>query len=183
MSVSDNAPLQRAAALARCAKCGALWSVSERRCHCTTELNTPLAPITERIDRLPTTFALNASHQNTLGPTHKVLLQFLPSGFCVPLSLDSPMILGRRSTPDQTPPHRLIDLCDLDAEKRGVSRQHCQLERQGTLLFIIDLNSTNGTHLNGERLAAHTPYRLADGDRLILSTLHLTVSFATSPVS
>jgi hypothetical protein len=140
------------------------------------------APITQQIDRLPTAIQLLASPQDTLDPACQILLQFLPSAVCIPVSLDEPVILGRRGSPDQTRPYGLLDLSDLGADKRGVSRQHCQLERQGAHLFVTDLDSTNGTYLNGARLVAYTPYRLADGDRLILSTLHCTVVYAASPV-
>jgi hypothetical protein len=138
-------------------------------------------PITQQIGRLPTVIWLFANSQDTLDPTCEILLQFLPSGLCIPVPLNGPVILGRRTAPDQPLPHDLIDLSHLGGDKRGVSRQHCQLERQGARLFVTDLNSTNGTYLNGARLVAYAPHRLADGDRLILSTLHCTVTFVTSP--
>ena len=144
------------------------------------EIDASSAPITQQIDRLPTAIQLLASPQDTLDPACQVLLQFLPSAECIPVPLDGPVILGRRASPDQTRPYGVLDLSDLGAGKRGVSRQHCQLERQDSHLFIIDLDSTNGTYLNGVRLVAYTPYRLADGDRLILSTLHCMVVFASS---
>jgi hypothetical protein len=140
-------------------------------------------PITQQIDRLPTAIRMLASPQDTLDSDRQILLQFLPSALCIPVTLDEPVVLGRRGAPGQTRPYGLLDLSHLGAEKRGVSRQHCQLERQGAHLFIADLNSTNGTYLNGTRLTAYMPYRLADGDRLILSTLHCTVVFITAPVA
>jgi pSer/pThr/pTyr-binding forkhead associated (FHA) protein len=138
-------------------------------------------PITQRIDRLPTMIPLLASPQDSLDSTRHILLQFLPSALVIPVSLSAPVVLGRHASSNQTRPNDLLDLSHLDANRRGVSRQHCQLERQSGSLFITDLNSTNGTYLNGTRLTAYKPYRLADGDRLILSTLHCTVVFVTTP--
>jgi pSer/pThr/pTyr-binding forkhead associated (FHA) protein len=46
-----------------------------------------------------------------------------------------------------------------DAE---ISRRHAQLQFQGGKYVIEDLGSTNGTHVNGQRLAA--PYVLKPGD-------------------
>jgi hypothetical protein len=166
----------------RCPRCGMLHPVNTSGCsHCTREMDALSAPITQRIDRLPTTIPLPASPQDSLDSTRNILLQFLPSALCIPVALSNAVILGRRAASGQMLPYDLIDLSHLDAGRRGVSRQHCQLERQGASLFITDLNSTNGTYLNGTRLTAYTPYRLADGDRLILSTLHCTVVFVSTP--
>lgn len=44
-----------------------------------------------------------------------------------------------------------------------VSRHHAELHRRGPLLTLTDLGSTNGTFVNGERLAS-TPTPLADQD-------------------
>jgi DNA-binding response OmpR family regulator len=49
------------------------------------------------------------------------------------------------------------------ASKR-VSREHALIKRQGRRFFLEDLNSTNGTFLNGERVLE--PIELRDGDRL-----------------
>jgi eukaryotic-like serine/threonine-protein kinase len=35
-----------------------------------------------------------------------------------------------------------------------VSRQHCLLEREGSVVRVRDLGSKNGTYLNGEKLGA-----------------------------
>lgn len=49
----------------------------------------------------------------------------------------------------------------------GVSRRHATVvaDAQGDA-WVTDLESTNGTFLNGERLTDHVPHRLRDGDRL-----------------
>jgi pSer/pThr/pTyr-binding forkhead associated (FHA) protein len=47
---------------------------------------------------------------------------------------------------------------------KRVSREHACIYRQGRRLFLQDLNSTNGTFLNDERLLA--PVELRDGDRI-----------------
>ena len=40
----------------------------------------------------------------------------------------------------------------LPDETRGVSRVHCVLQRQGTLITVTDMHSSYGTFLNGQRL-------------------------------
>lgn len=52
----------------------------------------------------------------------------------------------------------------IDAE--GVSRLHARITRQEDQYFIEDLNSTNGTYLNGEVLEYHQPRELNRNDRI-----------------
>jgi hypothetical protein len=47
-----------------------------------------------------------------------------------------------------------------------VSRQHARIRRQGGLTVIEDMGSTNGTFVNGMRLA--NPHTLANGDSISL---------------
>ncbi len=50
---------------------------------------------------------------------------------------------------------------------KNVSRQHAQLLcRGGTNYFVEDLDSSNGTYLNGLRLGGHAPTRISDRDTL-----------------
>jgi Ca-activated chloride channel homolog len=49
---------------------------------------------------------------------------------------------------------------------RGVSRFHCQLKREGDQLILEDLNSTNGTMVEG--VALKSPYTLSVGDEIYL---------------
>jgi len=52
--------------------------------------------------------------------------------------------------------------CDLVIADSRVSRHHAELQRQGHGFCLADLNSTNGTYLNGCRIARPMP--LQDGD-------------------
>lgn len=47
-----------------------------------------------------------------------------------------------------------------------VSRLHARIYEEGSELYIEDLNSTNGTFVNEERLSAYTKTRLKSGDIL-----------------
>ena len=106
----------------------------------------------------------------------RVLLQFLPSGVCFVVALETPLILGR----DPAAGSRFLDLTDLNAHRHGVSRYHCTLERENDHLVVMDLKSTNGTFLNGRRLRPQHKVPVADGDHLVLGTLHALV-FLHSP--
>jgi pSer/pThr/pTyr-binding forkhead associated (FHA) protein len=54
-----------------------------------------------------------------------------------------------------------------------VSRVHCQLTAGATGLEVLDLKSTNGTFVNGERVARAL---LTNGDRLGVGKLEFVVS-------
>lgn len=54
----------------------------------------------------------------------------------------------------------------------GISRFHAQISRQGNELIIEDLNSTNGTHVRGQRL--EKPYTLRKGDIVYLCDQRIT---------
>jgi pSer/pThr/pTyr-binding forkhead associated (FHA) protein len=49
---------------------------------------------------------------------------------------------------------------------KRISREHARIRREGRKLILEDLNSTNGTFLNDERVQA--PVTLRDGDRITL---------------
>lgn len=128
---------------------------------------------TQPLRRRPLTVASERKGNERFDFHSSVLLQFFPSGVCYTLSLASPVVLGRGSAPDAN----ILDLSELGAHRHGVSRQHCLLWRRGKHLVVTDLDSTNGTYLNGELLRPHEEYLVADGDQLILGTLHATIFF------
>jgi diguanylate cyclase (GGDEF)-like protein len=78
-----------------------------------------------------------------------------------------------RLLPDQTRLGRAAENTFTLAEAT-VSRQHAAIviDALGTPQ-LIDLNSANGTFLNGRRLAPHAPTPLSDGDRVQLGTVVL----------
>lgn len=52
----------------------------------------------------------------------------------------------------------------------GISRFHCRILKENGVLFLEDLNSTNGTYLNGIKLVPNQPVRLEAGDEFWLAT-------------
>jgi predicted component of type VI protein secretion system len=63
---------------------------------------------------------------------------------------------------------------DVQLEDEAVSWNHLEIERRGEVLMATDLDSSNGTALNGEPL--DRPRRLRDGDTLIVGAHRLEVS-------
>jgi pSer/pThr/pTyr-binding forkhead associated (FHA) protein len=68
---------------------------------------------------------------------------------------------------------------ELRLEDEAVSWNHLEIERRGEVLMAADLDSRNGTALNGEPL--DRPRRLRDGDTLIVGSHRLEVSLGPTP--
>jgi predicted component of type VI protein secretion system len=56
---------------------------------------------------------------------------------------------------------------DLRLDDPNVSRQHAAIERVGAAWYVVDLGSTNGVHVAGERV---TRRALSDGDRIVITS-------------
>ncbi len=53
--------------------------------------------------------------------------------------------------------------CDITLSDPNVSRRHAEVRRQGTGFVVVDLNSTNGTRVNGAGVKERL---LNDGDEI-----------------
>jgi len=85
--------------------------------------------------------------------------------FEFPLPPDNTTVtVGRRMKQTDTPV--TVNLAPFNGFEMGVSRVHAQFERSGSRLFVRDLNSTNGTWVNGKRLVAHHVHEVGHGDRI-----------------
>lgn len=62
--------------------------------------------------------------------------------------------------------------CHIRLTQRGVSRRHAQLMAHGQYLEVRDLDSKNGTFINGERIELG---QLRDGDQIGLGPVHLSL--------
>ncbi len=89
---------------------------------------------------------------------------------------DKITVIGRGNPPDDTS-EAYVDLGQFDARERGISRQHIKILRKETLIYVVDLDSTNGTWLNGRRLLKNVERLLRNGDELQLGSLKLRVKY------
>src|SRR3954453_12336384 len=58
-----------------------------------------------------------------------------------------------------------------------LSRQHCRFEVREHAASVTDLESRNGTWLNGEMLAANVPRSLRGGESLEIGPYRITVEW------
>lgn len=77
----------------------------------------------------------------------------------------------------------LTDLQPFSADVFGVSRKHAVLEKDGQHIVLTDLNSSNGTRLNGTLLVPMRRCIVRHGDALQLGGLQLRVRFGKSQES
>lgn len=97
------------------------------------------------------------------------------------IKLSEKMLVGRSDRNDGPPPD--IDFTDYEGYDKGVSRQHAVMSAMNSRVTIRDLNSSNGTYLNGGRLEPGREYRISHGDRLTFGRMDLQVHFVVTPSS
>ena len=76
-----------------------------------------------------------------------------------------------------------IELSPYNAQVLGVSRKHARIIMRDNRITVEDLNSANGTYVNGKHIGILNPTRLRDGDQLKLGNLSLQVHFVFQPFS
>ncbi len=67
---------------------------------------------------------------------------------------------------------------DLTLDDPGVSRRHASLRAEGQTAIVTDLDSSNGTFVNGEPVT--TPLRLRGGDRVQIGASTLEIDTGTT---
>jgi hypothetical protein len=68
-----------------------------------------------------------------------------------------------------------VDLSTFEAYAQGVSRQHVNVRITQGQIVILDLNSSNGTRINGQKIIPHVEYPVQNGDIIALGKLRLQV--------
>jgi len=96
-------------------------------------------------------------------------------------------LIERGPTPDQTrqvplkPGEFLIGRgpdCDLRLPVSAISRHHCIIRLTDSEATLIDLGSSNGTYLNGQRVRSQAV--LHSGDDIAVGTCHFLVDLGDS---
>ena len=57
---------------------------------------------------------------------------------------------------------------DIQISDNYVSRGHLELNKKGDKYFIKDLNSANGTFLNGKKIRSQVARRVKEGDTIVI---------------
>ena len=89
----------------------------------------------------------------------------------VEVFVSRPIIIGRSDTNSPVD----VDLTHKGGYRLGISRQHLALMPAGTAVVATDLDSRNGSKLNGEAMNPKQHYVIHSGDTLQLSGLNLHI--------
>lgn len=102
-----------------------------------------------------------------------VTLHMVESGDDLPLAGRNEYTLGRVAEGQPILPD--VDLSGYDAYAQGVSRLHSSLKVSPQRITVIDLGSSNGTRVNGQKIAPNADYPINNGDIVALGKLQIQV--------
>ncbi len=106
----------------------------------------------------------------------RLTLQILPNATRSLRFPHNARILVGRADDAETANDLMLELSHYGGENSGVSRIHAAIHDQNGMVYITDLNSTNGTRINGLTLTADQAYRLREGDELQFGSLTIILT-------
>jgi predicted nucleic acid-binding Zn ribbon protein len=104
-------------------------------------------------------------------PGGAAYVEIADSGAQIPLVDQPTLSVGRLDEISGIYPD--IDLTPHGGDDAGVSRRHAQLIQEDDAWYVLDLDSTNGTFVNGVELTPKTRSLLSDGDQITMGELQL----------
>lgn len=115
-------------------------------------------------------------------PSKGIVLIHLENGQMITTQEEKVFVLGRSSN-NSKPEENLVDLTKFGALELGISRVHAMIRRTKEGYQLIDLESSNGTWLENQRLVPKQPYPLESGNRIRVGRLNILVFYMQSPHS
>jgi CheY-like chemotaxis protein len=97
----------------------------------------------------------------------------------IPLTVQQAVSIGRASSTRSLKTH--LDLTRYDAVNYGVSRLHAILHNQDGNFYIEDLDTVNGTYLNGDPIKPHELVPIKNGDEIRFGQLRMYAYFLQDP--
>jgi hypothetical protein len=146
-----------------CAYCGAVLKAARKS-----------PSTTKKISRTTTVFPKEPARikTDTLIPEGGIAVFLLDNPKPIAILAVDEFILGRQMEGSL---EEIVDLTPYGAFASGVSRRHAMVRRKKNGFKIIDLDSTNGTWLNEERMAPTKASPLPSGAIIRLGQLRLQV--------
>lgn len=124
----------------------------------------PTLPTRRFEESLPEFSAKATWGSASVGKTTSVVIHFRNTSEPLVVELSDRIVFGRADTSSPRQPD--VDLNPYGALEKGVSRIHAAIERSDDVLTLVDMGSSNGTNLNGQRLIQDQPRVLRDGDEI-----------------
>jgi len=162
--------------IAKCQYCQQLTPIESMRCtHCGTSLAAGQTYRLTESDLQGTDTLRSANGQwgsAFIDPPQPLVMEI--AGQQLSLPTQPVVVLGRWSFSTEEPPLD-VDLSYFRASAQGVSRHHIMISRKGPMAYVTDLNTSNGTWLNDQRLVSHNPRVLRNSDHLRLGRLDMRI--------
>ena len=167
----------------KCPSCGRSIRPIWRECSCTLE---PLSTITEEPqwepDCEPVTDVRPYSYDDAQPSSEKAIV--MGTELMLPIVPSAWLFIEGRETPEKRYEiKRMVisigssDDNDIIFKDRAVSRHHAKIRIEGRKYFIYDLASTNGTRVNGRKIAKRW---VKEGDRIEMG--HIRMAFRTGEI-
>ena len=136
-----------------------------------TQLLSAVSPDTVPVAVPPSPVAPSLAPVRTPVVTPKAIVLRFVSDQVLRLTADmqAVMTVGREDLVEGYLPE--LNLGPYGAQNAGVSRRHARMFFQAGKLCITDLDSTNGTRVNGQQLKPRLMYVLSSGDEVEFGTL------------
>ncbi len=167
-----------------------------RVCKLSNEANATIcqhcgAPLGENSTEAPTTRSVDDSFELTEEIREQITKEFTPpsrglslfllnNAEPIALRMEQEFVLGRAGALTSEP---MVDLTNYEAYAMGVSRRHVIIRAVEDKYVLIDLNSSNGTWLNGQRLVPTKPYDLPSRGVIQIGRMKLVVVYSHPPSS
>lgn len=153
-----------------CAECGAQLVNSDYR---TTHAFKRSPSDTLDVNRLQAELVAEARTPTPEPVDAAISLHLVDSGQIMHLAGRNEFTFGRVTEGQPILPD--VDLSPYEAYSQGVSRLHASLKVTGQRVVIMDLGSSNGTRVNGQKIIPHADYPLNHGDIITLGKLKFQV--------
>jgi len=114
-----------------------------------------------------------------LGAPWVVELHIHDTPLTVRVNVNRQIVIGRSDVRAGIYPD--LDLTPYEGLDKGVSRRHAAFIAEPDRLMLMDLGSTNGTFVNGQRLQPRRPYRLRHGDEVHIGRIRIDVMLVVVP--
>jgi len=163
---------------------GLLMADDENTGHTEEMMSHETSLLDNAVNHLPMPLEERASRPQTarLSPPWRLLLQIGGQNqTTVGIEVKDRIILGRADPVSNFYPD--LDLTPYGGQEGGISRRHAAIvqDEENKALYIEDLDSTNGTRINGFSLEPRRRYRLRDGDEIELGRIRIILRFVRSP--
>lgn len=107
-------------------------------------------------------------------PASGFAVYFLGNATLIAIATDKDVVLGRKTEGEKKP---IVDLTYPNGYAMGVSRHHAIIRSNDKGYSIMDMNSSNGTWLDGKILSPAESYDLPSGATVQLGRLKLVVKY------